>query len=121
MKKKVIIKNVNGFYDGKRNFVVIPVDDATRKKLKEFCDVPDSDELLFSVSRFANIEAVDGVDVDVCNTEVVGTATMSVKLETTEYDWTYKGKKGSTQKWQVCGLLFKSPVVNNNMEGLYDD
>ena len=120
MKKKVIIKNVNGFYDGKRNFVVIPVDDATRKELKEFCDVPDSDELLFSVSNFAAIDAVDGVDVDSCG-EGVGTATVSVKLETTEYDWTYKGKKGKTKKWQVCGLLFKSSLVNNNLEGLYDD
>lgn len=120
MKKKVIIKNVNGFYDGKRNFVVIPVDDATREELKEFCDVPDSDELLFSVSSFVAIDAVDGVDVDSCD-EVVGTATVSVKLETAEYDWTYKGKKGKTKKWQVCGLLFKSPLVNNNLEGLYDD
>lgn len=119
MKKKVIIKNVNGFYDGKRNFVVIPVDDATRKELQEFCDVPDSDELLFSVSSFAAIDAVEGVNVDSC--DGVGTATVSVKLETTEYDWTYKGKKGKTKKWQVCGLLFKSPLVNNNLEGLYDD
>ena len=120
MKKKVIIKNVNGFYDGKRNFVVIPVDDVTRKELKEFCDVPDSDELLFSVSSFAAIDAVDGVNVDSFD-EGVGTATVSLKLETTEYDWTYKGKKGKTKKWQVCGLLFKSPLVNNNLEGLYDD
>ena len=120
MKKKVIIKNVNGFYDGKRNFVVVPVDDATRKELKEFCDVPDSDELLFSVSSFAAIDAVDDVDVDSWDGGV-GTATVSVKLETTEYDWTYKGKKGNTKKWQVCGLLFKSPLVNNNLEGLYDD
>ena len=120
MKKKVIIKNVNGFYDGKRNFVVIPVDDATRKELKEFCAVPDADELLFSVSRFAAIDVVDGVDVDACEKEV-GTATVSVKLEQTEYDWAYKGKKGKTKKWQVCGLLFKSPVSNGNLEGLYDD
>lgn len=120
MKKKIIIKNVNGFYDGKRSFVVIPVDDATREELQEFCDVPDSDELLFSVSRFAAIDAVDGVNVDSCD-EGVGTANVSVKLEPTEYDWTYKGKKGKTKKWQVCGLLFKSPLVNNNLEGLYDD
>lgn len=120
MKKKVIIKNVNGFYDGKRKFVVIPVDDATRKELKAFCDVPDADELLFSVSRFAAIDAADGVDVASCN-EGVGTAIVSVKIEQTEYDWTYKGKKGKTKKWQVCGLLFKSPVSNSNLEGLYDD
>lgn len=121
MKKKIIIKNVNGFYDGKRNFVVIPVDKATREELKDFCDVPDSDELLFSVSRFAAIEAVDRVDSSVFDPEVVGTAIVSVKLEPTEYSWTYKGKKGTTKKWQVCGLLFKSPLVNNNLEGLYDD
>ena len=120
MKKKVIIKNVSGFYDGKRNFVVIPVDDVTRKELKEFCDVPDSDELLFSVSKFAAIAAGDGVEVDEC-VDGVGTATVSVKLEPTEYDWTYKGKKGNTKKWQVCGLLFKSTLVNNNLEGLDDD
>lgn len=121
MKKKVIIKNVNGFYDGKRDFVVIPVDKATRGELQEFCAVPDADELLFSVSRFAAIEAVDGVDSSVCDTEAVGAATVSVKLEPVEYNWTYKGKKGTTKKWQVCGLLFKSPLVNNNLEGLYDD
>lgn len=120
MKKKVIIKNVNGFYDGKRNFIVIPVSEETRKELQDFCDVPDSEELLFSVSSFAAIDAVDGVNVDSCD-EGVGTATVSAKLETTEYDWTYKGKKGKTKKWQVCGLLFKSPLVNNNLEGLYDD
>lgn len=120
MKKKVIIKNVNGFYDGKRNFVVIPVDDATREELQEFCGVPDTDELLFSVSKFAAIDAVDGVDVDECDSGV-GTATVSVKLEPAEYSWAYKGKKGTTKKWQVCGLLFKSPLVNNNLEGLYDD
>lgn len=120
MKKKVIIKNVNGFYDGKRNFVVVPVEEATRKELLEFCDVPDSDELLFTVSRFAAIAAVDGVDVEECVTGV-GTAIVSVKVEPTEYDWTYKGKKGNTKKWQVCGLLFKSPLVNNNLEGLDDD
>lgn len=120
MKQKIIIKNVNGFYDGKRNFVVIPVDVETKVDLMDFCDMPDSDELLFSVSRFAAIDAVDGVDVDACEKEV-GTATVSVKLEQTEYDWTYKGKKGKTKKWQVCGLLFKSPVSNSNMEGLYDD
>ena len=120
MKKKVIIKNVNGYYDGKRNFVVVPVDEATREELKEFCEVPDADELLFSVSRFAAIAAVDGVDADACLKEV-GAATFSIKLEQTEYDWTYKGKKGNTKKWQVCGLLFKSPLVNNNLEGLEDD
>lgn len=120
MKKKVIIKNVNGFYDGKRNFVVIPVDKATREELQEFCDVPDSDELLFSVSKFAAIDAVGGADADECD-DGVGTATVSVKLEPTEYAWTYKGKKGTTKKWQVCGILFKSPLVNNNLEGLYDD
>lgn len=120
MKKKVIIKNVNGFYDGKRNFVVIPVDKATREELKDFCDVPDSDELLFSVSKFAAVDAVEGVDVDEC-ADGVGTATVSVKLEPAEYGWAYKGKKGTTQKWQVCGLLFKSHLVNNNLEGLYDD
>ena len=120
MKKKVIIKNVNGFYDGKRSFVVIPVDDATRKELKEFCGVPDTDEILFSVSKFATIAGCDGVDVNECVGEV-GTATVSVKLETAEYDWSYKGKKGKTKKWQVCGLLFKSALVNNNLEGLDDD
>lgn len=120
MKKKVIIKNVNGFYNGTKNFVVIPVDDATRKVLKEFCDVPDTDELLFSVSRFAAIDAVGDVGVD-SFIDGVGTATLSVKLEPTEYDWTYKGKKGNTKKWQVCGLFFKSPLVDNNLEGLYDD
>ena len=120
MKKKFIIKNVNGFYDGQRNFVVIPVSEAAREVLQEFCDVPDSDELLFSVSRFATIAAVDGVDVDECET-AVGSAVISVKLEPVEYDWTYKGKKGKTKKWQVCGLLFKSPLVNNNLEGLDDD
>lgn len=120
MKKKVIIKNVNGFYDGKRNFVVIPVDDATRNELKEFCELPDSDELLFSVSKFAAIAAGNGVDVDKC-VDGVGTATVSVKLEPAEYDWTYKGKKGTTKKWQVCGLLFKSTLVNDNLEGLDDD
>ena len=120
MKKKVIIKNVNGFYDGKRNFVVVPVDEATREELTEFCEVPDADELLFNVSKFAAIAAADGVDVDEC-VDGVGTATVSVKLEPAEYDWTYKGKKGNTKKWQVCGLLFKSNLVNNNLEGLDDD
>lgn len=120
MRKKVIIKNVHGFYDGKRNFVVIPVEEESREELTKFCEVPESDDLLFSVSKFAAISAVDGVDVDACLKEV-GTATFSVKLEQTEYDWTYKGKKGNTKKWQVCGLLFKSPLVNNNLEGLEDD
>ena len=120
MKKKVIIKNVNGFYDGERNFVVIPVDEATRGELQEFCEVPDADELLFTTSKFAAIAAVDGVDVDEC-VGGVGTATVSVKLEPAEYDWTYKGKKGNTKKWQVCGLMFKSPLVNKNLEGLDDD
>lgn len=120
MKKKVIIKNVSVFYDGKRNFVVTPVDDATRKELKEFCDVPDADELLFSVSKFATIAAAEGADVIEC-AGGVGTATVSVKLEPAEYGWTYKGKKGTTRKWQVCGLMFKSPLVNTNLEGLDDD
>ena len=120
MKTKVIIKNVNGFYDGKRNFVVVPVSEETRECLQEFCELPDSNELLFTISRFAAIAAVDGVDVDEC-VKGVGTATVSVKIEQTEYDWTYKGKKGKTKKWQVCGLLFKSPLVNNNLEGLDDD
>ena len=120
MKNKVIIKNVNGFYDGNRNFVVVPVDEATREKLTEFCEVPAADELLFSVSKFAATSAVDGVDVDEC-VGGVGIATVSVKLEPVEYGWTYKGKKGITRKWQVCGLMFKSPLVNNNLEGLDDD
>lgn len=120
MKKKVIIKNVNGFYNGKKSFVVVPVAEATREELMEFCEVPDADELLFTVSRFAAIAAVDGIDVDEC-VGGVGTVTISVKLEPAEYDWTYKGKKGNTKKWQVCGLMFKSPLVNNNLEGLDDD
>lgn len=119
MKEKVIIKNVNGFYDGQRHFVVIPVDSETRGKLSGFCEIPESEELLFSISTFVAVDAADGVDVDY--SEAVGNATFSVKLETTEYDWTYKGKKGHTKKWQVCGLLFKSPVTNGNLEGLYDD
>lgn len=120
MKKKVIIKNVNGFYDGKRDFIVIPVDEETREELQEFCDVPESDELLFTVSKFAAFDAVDGLDADELS-DSVGNAKVSLKLEQTEYDWTYKGKKGKTRKWQVCGLLFKSPLVNNNLEGLDDD
>lgn len=120
MKKKVIIKNVNGFYDGKRNFVVIPVDEEIREELKEFCEIPDPEELLFSVSKFAAFDAVDGLEADAL-LACVGTAKFSLKLEQAEYDWTYKGKKGKTKKWQVCGLLFKSPLVNNNLEGLDDD
>ena len=111
---------MNGFYDGERHFVVVPVEEETREELMEFCEVPESADLLFSVSKFAVIAAVDGVDVDEC-VPGVGTATVSVKLEPVEYDWTYKGKKGKTKKWQVCGLLFKTPLVNNNMEGLDDD
>lgn len=120
MKEKVIIKNVNGFYDGERHFVVIPVSEEVREKLQKFCEVSDSDELLFSISKFADIASVDGVQADLCAPEV-GTTTVSVKLEATEYDWTYKGKKGKTKKWQVCGLLFKAPVVRINLEGLDDD
>lgn len=120
MKKKVIVKNVNGFYDGNRNFVVIPVEEETRRELQEFCEVPDTNEVLFSVSNFAAISAIDSIDAGEC-VNAVGTATVSVKLEPTEYDWTYKGKKGKTKKWQVCGLLFKSCVANSNLEGLYDD
>lgn len=119
MKQKVIIKNVNGFYNGEKQFIVIPVDDETREKLGEFCEVPDSEELLFSISAFAAVDAVDGHGEDYAS--AVGSATVSVKLETSEYDWSYKGKKGHTKKWQVCGLLFKSPVSNGNLEGLYDD
>lgn len=120
MRKKVIIKNVVGFYDGKRNFVVIPVDEDIRGELQEFCEIPDSAELLFCVSKFAAFDAVAGLDADTL-LDCVGTAKVSLKLEQAEYDWTYKGKKGKTKKWQVCGLLFKSPLVNNNLEGLEDD
>lgn len=120
MKKKIIIKNVKGYYNGQKKYIVIPVSEETRKELQKFCDVPETDELLFSVSRFATICADDGVYVVEGATDV-GTATMAVKLEPTEYDWSYKGKKGTTKKWQVRGLLFKSDLSDSNMEGLYDD
>lgn len=120
MKQKVIIKNAQGYYDGVRNFIVIPVSDDTRKELSQFCEVPDTAELLFCVSKYATVGTIDGLDVDEF-TAHVGSATISVKLEATEYDWSYKGKKGHTKKWQVCGVLFKSPLVDSNMEGLDDD
>lgn len=120
MKQKVIVKNTQGYYDGERGFVVIPVDNDTRKELKQFCDVADTDELLFGVSKYVAISAIDGLIADVCAAQV-GTATISVKLEAAEYDWTYKGKKGHTKKWQVCGIVFKSEVINSNLEGLEDD
>lgn len=122
MKQKVtvIVKNVQGFYDGVRQFIVIPATAGVRKELTKFCEVPDTDELLFSVSKYASIRFPDGLDTDEVSGQV-GSATMSVKLETTEYDWSYKGKKGHTKKWQVCGILFKSPIGDGNLEGLEDD
>lgn len=120
MKQKVIIKNVQGYYDGVRNFIVIPVTNDTRKELSDFCEVPDTSELLFTISKYATIEAKDGLNVDEFAAHV-GSATISVKLEAAEYDWTYKGKKGHTKKWQVCGVLFKTPLVDSNLEGLADD
>ena len=120
MKQKVIIKNTQGYYDGVRNFIVIPVTNDIRKELSEFCEVPDTSELLFTISKYATIGAKDGLSVDEF-TAHVGAVTLSVKLEATEYDWSYKGKKGHTKKWQVCGVLFKSPLVDSNMEGLEDD
>ena len=120
MKKKVIIKNVQGYYDGERGFIVIPVQEEAREELSDFCEIPDTEELLFGISKFTSYGAVDGLDVSECK-EGVGSALVSLKLEQTEYDWNYKGKKGHTKKWRVCGLLFKSPVVNSDLEGLEDD
>lgn len=120
MKKKVIIKNVQGYYNGMRGFIVVPVTEAAREELREFCEIPDTDELLFSVSKFASYDALDDLDADEFEASV-GTGLMSVKLEAAEYDWTYKGKKGRTKKWQVCGIVFKTPLVNSNLEGLKDD
>ena len=120
MKQKVIIKNAHGYYDGVRNFIVIPVADDTRRELSDFCEVPDTSEILFTISKYATIGAADGLSVDGF-TSHVGAVTLSVKLEATEYDWAYKGKKGHTKKWQVCGVLFKTPLIDGNMEGLDDD
>lgn len=120
MKQKVIIKNAQGYYDGVRNFIVIPVSDATRKELSDFCEVPDTSELLFTISKYAAIGVIDGLSVEEF-TSHVGAVTLSVKLEAVEYDWSYKGKKGRTKKWQVCGIVFKSELVNSNLEGLDDD
>lgn len=120
MKEKVIIKNVQGYYDGERRFVVIPVSKEIRKELGGFCELPDTLEVLFGLSKFAAFSAVDGLDAGEYETGV-GTVMVSVKLEAAEYDWTYKGKKGHTKKWQVCGLVFKSELVNTNLEGLEDD
>lgn len=120
MKQKVIVKNVQGYYDGGRNFIVIPVTNDTRKELSEFCEIPDTSELLFTISKYATVGVIDGLDANEI-TAHVGSATISVKLEATEYDWSYKGKKGHTKKWQVCGVLFKTPLVDSNMEGLADD
>lgn len=119
MKQKVIVKNVQGYYDGVRNFIVIPVSDDTRKELSQFCELPDTDELLFCVSKYAAVSAIDGLDVDEFSAQV-GSATISVKLEAVEYDWSYKGKKGHTKKWQVCGIVFKTELINSNLEGLED-
>lgn len=120
MKQKVIVKNVQGYYDGGRNFIVIPVTNDIRKELSEFCEVPDTSEILFTISKYATVGTIDGLDADEIIAHV-GSATISVKLEATEYDWSYKGKKGHTKKWQVCGVLFKTPLVDSNMEGLADD
>lgn len=120
MKQRVIIKNTPGYYDGERNFIVIPVSDDTRKELSQFCELPDTDELLFCVSKYAAVSAIDGLDVDELSARV-GSATISVKLEAVEYDWSYKGKKGHTKKWQACGVVFKSELVNSKLEGLEDD
>ena len=120
MKQKVIIKNAQGYYDGVRNFIVIPVANDTRKELSEFCEVPDTSELLFTISKYATIGVTDGLSVDEF-TAHVGAVTLSVKLEAAEYDWSYKGKKGHTKKWQACGVLFKSPLFDSNMEGLEDE
>lgn len=119
-KVKIIVKNVQGFYDGVRQFIVIPVTDGVRKELNKFCKVPDTDELLFSMSKYTSIGVSDGLDTDDFSGRV-GSATMSVKLETAEYDWTYKSKKGHAKKWQVCGVLFKSTIDDGNLEGLEDD
>lgn len=120
MKKKVTIKNVQAYYNGMRGFIVVPVSEETREELSEFCEIPNTEELLFCVSKFASYGAVDGLDVDEFEAGV-GSGLVSVKLEPADYEWTYKGKKGRTKKWQVCGLLFKSPLVNSNLEGLGDD
>lgn len=120
MKTKVTIKNVQAYYNGEKKFIVFPITETERKTLSEFCELPDTDELLFAISKFATIAAFDGLDAHEC-AESVGSALVSVKLEQAAYDWTYKSKKGHTKKWQVCGLLFKSPLVDANLEGLDDD
>lgn len=120
MKQKVIVKNVQGYYDGVRRFIVIPVSNDTRKELSQFCELPDTAELLFCVSKYVTVGTVDGLDAGELSARV-GSGKISVKLEPVEYDWSFKAKKGHTKKWQVCGLVFKSELVDVNLEGLADD
>lgn len=120
MRQKVIIKNVQGYYDGVRKFIVVPVNEEVREELSDFCDVPSTDECLFTISKFASTDVADGLVPDEFVASV-GSVIVSAKLEPVEYDWTYKGKKGHTKKWQVCGLVFKSHLLDTNLEGLDDD
>lgn len=119
MKERIILKNKNVYINLDRGFIVADVTKEERQELRAHCATPDVDELLFSLSKYAKIEPQKpefAFESDVC-----GNCLASIKLEAASYDWTYKGRKGHTDKWQVVACLIKSPVTDSVMEGLDDD
>lgn len=120
MKEKVIIKNRNIFFNKEEGYlVVMDVPQDIRSKLSEWCEIPETGDLCFTISKFAKSKVAEGVDPD--TTDQTGTGLASIKLETCEYDWKYKGKEGHTKKWQAIGILHKEPLKPGELEGLEDD
>lgn len=118
MKERIILKNKDIYLNLDKGFLVAKVTEEERKALKAHCGVPDTEELLFTLSKFAKVEARPGCETE---SDACGNCLASVKIEAASYDWSYKGKKGHTDKWQVIAVLIKSTVSDSVMEGLDDD
>lgn len=120
MKERVIIKNCSIFFNREGGYIVVMnVPKDIRAKLSAWCEMPDTNDMCFTVSKYAKAKVAEGVDPDTI--ELTGTGLASVKLEACEYDWKYKGKEGHTKKWQVIGILHKEPLTSGELEGLEDD
>lgn len=120
MKERVIIKNRNTFFNREGGYIVVmDVPQDIRSKLSQWCEIPETSDQCFTISKYAKAKVAEGVDQDTINQ--TGTGLASVKLEACEYDWKYKGKEGHTKKWQVIGILHKEPLTSGELEGLEDD
>ena len=117
----LILKHVGAKVFAGRSYVLLALNEEQQKQIEAESPVEveiRDGVMLANISKYAKF-AISGDVVD--QDAAAGRGWANVKLRYASYDYTYKGKKGHTEKLELLGLRFSTFEAYDELTGLDDD